>query len=96
VSFFDRFKSKKAEAMDQRRQALFTKIKPIIAEQLGIREDEVIPTAKFVEDLGGDSLDAVELTMALEETFGIEIPDEDVDNMKTVDDVLTYLMEATK
>lgn len=96
MSFFDMFKRKKTETIDQKRQELLNKIKPIIAEQLGIPENEIVPTAKFIEDLGGDSLDAVELTMALEETFNIEIPDEEVDKMKTVGDILTYLMEATK
>ena len=67
------------------------RVKKIIAEQLGVEEDEVTPEASFVEDLGADSLDTVELVMALEEEFGLEIPDEDADKLKTVGDALNYL-----
>ena len=69
------------------------KIKSIIAEQLGVKAEEVIDEAKFVEDLGADSLDTVELVMALEEEFGIEIPDEDAEKMTTVGDALKYIKE---
>ena len=69
------------------------KIKSIIAEQLGVKAEEVTDEAKFVEDLGADSLDTVELVMALEEEFGIEIPDEDAEKMTTVGDALKYIKE---
>jgi acyl carrier protein len=62
------------------------KVKKIIIEQLDVTEDEVTPTASFVDDLGADSLDTVEMVMAFEEEFGIEIPDEDAEKIKTVQD----------
>ena len=71
--------------------AVEDRIKKIIAEQLGVEEDEVVPEASFVEDLGADSLDTVELVMALEEEFDIEIPDEDAEKIKTVQDVIQYI-----
>ena len=67
------------------------RIKEIIAEQLGVKKDEVTDSAKFVDDLGADSLDTVELVMALEEEFGIEIPDEDAEKMATVGDAMKYI-----
>jgi len=67
------------------------KVKSIIAEQLGVKSEEVTPEAKFVEDLGADSLDTVELVMALEEEFGIEIPDEDAEKITTVGDAVKYI-----
>jgi acyl carrier protein len=67
------------------------KVKEIIVEQLGVEEEDVNPNAKFIEDLGADSLDIVELVMALEEEFGIDIPDEDADKLKTVGDAMNYL-----
>jgi len=67
------------------------RIHEIIAEQLGIGEDEITENATFVDDLGADSLDIVELIMALEEEFGTEIPDEDAERMKKVGDLVTYL-----
>jgi len=74
------------------------KIKSIIAEQLGVKPEEVTPQASFIEDLGADSLDTVELVMALEEEFGVEIPDEDAEKMTTVGDAVKYIEEklATK
>ena len=69
------------------------KIKSIIAEQLGVKPEEVTGKASFVDDLGADSLDTVELIMALEEEFNIEIPDEDAEKMKTVGDVVKYIEE---
>lgn len=69
------------------------KIKSIIAEQLGVKPEEVTDQAKFVEDLGADSLDTVELVMALEEEFGIEIPDEDAEKMTTVGEAMKYIEE---
>jgi len=67
------------------------RVKTIIAEQLGVKPEEVTPEASFVEDLGADSLDTVELVMALEEEFGIEIPDEDAEKMTTVGDAVKYI-----
>ena len=69
------------------------KIKAIIIEQLGVDEDEVTPQASFLDDLGADSLDIVELVMAMEEEFKIEIPDEDVEGLKTVQDVTNYIRQ---
>jgi acyl carrier protein len=67
------------------------KVKQIIAEKLGVGEDKVTPQASFVDDLGADSLDQVELIMALEDEFGVEIPDEDAEKLKTVKDALDYI-----
>jgi acyl carrier protein len=69
------------------------KVKSIIAEQLGVKPEEVTPEAAFVEDLGADSLDTVELVMALEEGFAIEIPDEDAEKITTVGDAVKYIEE---
>jgi acyl carrier protein len=67
------------------------KIKQIVSEQLGVDEGEVTPTASFVDDLGADSLDTVELVMAFEEAFEIEIPDEDAEKIRTVQDAIAYV-----
>jgi acyl carrier protein len=67
------------------------KVKQIIVEQLGVDESEVTATASFVDDLGADSLDTVELVMAFEEGFGIEIPDEDAEKIQTVQDAIKYI-----
>jgi len=69
------------------------KIKSIIAEQLGVKAEEVTPESSFVDDLGADSLDTVELIMALEEEFNVEIPDEDAEKMSKVADVIKYIEE---
>jgi len=69
------------------------RVKEIIAKELGVEVKQLTPEAKFIEDLGADSLDIVELVMALEEEFGIDIPDEDADKMKTVGDAMKYLQE---
>jgi acyl carrier protein len=68
-----------------------TKVKAIIAEKLGVNEDKVNPQASFVDDLGADSLDQVELIMAFEDAFDVEIPDEDAEKMRTVKDAMDYL-----
>ncbi|GAK50320.1 acyl carrier protein [Candidatus Moduliflexus flocculans] len=67
------------------------KVREIVAEQLGVDVDEVTPEASFIDDLGADSLDTVELVMALEEAFEIEIPDEDAEQIKTVNDAIKYI-----
>ncbi len=71
------------------------RVKEIICEQLGVEEEEVTPTAKFIEDLGADSLDTVELVMAFEEEFGIEIPDEDAEKIVNVGDAIQYIKDNT-
>ncbi|MCX5679103.1 MAG: acyl carrier protein [Candidatus Omnitrophica bacterium] len=71
------------------------KVKQIIADQLGVKKEEVVDNAKFVDDLGADSLDTVELVMALEEEFGVEIPDEDAEKLATVGDALRYIEEKS-
>ena len=73
--------------------AVAEKVNSIIAEQLGVKEEEVTPQASFIDDLGADSLDTVELVMALEEEFAIEIPDEDAEKMSTVGDAVKYIEE---
>lgn len=72
------------------------KVKSIIVEQLGVKADQVVPTASFVNDLGADSLDTVELVMALEEEFGIEIPDEDAEKILTVEDAVKYIEKKSE
>ncbi len=67
------------------------KVKNIIIEQLGVSADEVVPEASFVDDLGADSLDLVELVMVLEEEFGQEIPDEDAEKIQSVQDAINYI-----
>jgi acyl carrier protein len=69
------------------------RVKEIIAEQLDVDEDEVNPDKKFIEDLGADSLDTVELVMAFEEEFGLEIPDEDAEKIVTVGDAIQYIKD---
>lgn len=71
------------------------KVKKIIVEQLGVEESEVKPDASFIEDLGADSLDTVELIMVLEETFEIEIPDEDAEKIVHVKDAVQYITDRT-
>jgi len=72
------------------------RVKEIVCEQLGVEEDEVTPTAKFIEDLGADSLDTVELVMAFEEEFGLEIPDEDAEKIVTVGNAIQYIKDNTE
>tara|TARA_Y100000746_G_scaffold177318_1_gene154893 strand:- start:562 stop:807 length:246 start_codon:yes stop_codon:yes gene_type:complete len=70
------------------------RIKKIVVDQLGVKADQITPEAKFIEDLGADSLDTVELVMALEEEFGNEIPDEEAEKLTTVGDVIQYIEAA--
>jgi acyl carrier protein len=72
------------------------KVRQIVAEQLGVDVDEVTSEASFVDDLGADSLDTVELVMALEEEFGLEIPDEDAEKISTVADAIKYIEEHSE
>ncbi|MBI2830849.1 MAG: acyl carrier protein [Chloroflexi bacterium] len=77
---------------------VYERLKKLVVEQLGVEVEEVVPTASFVDDLGADSLDLVELIMSLEETFStpakkIEIPDEDADKIVTVQDAVDYLKD---
>src|SRR5476649_2797155 len=72
------------------------RVKDIIVEQLGVKADQVTPEAKFIEDLGADSLDTVELIMALEEEFGVEVPDEQAEKLLTVGDVTKYIEDNQK
>jgi acyl carrier protein len=72
------------------------RVKQIIVEQLGVDEAEVTPTASFVDDLGADSLDKVELVMAFEEAFSVEIPDEDAEKIATVKDAIDYIEKHSK
>lgn len=72
------------------------KVKQIIVDQLGVEPSEVTPAASFVDDLGADSLDRVELIMALEETFGVEIPDSDAEKISTVQNAVDYIQKNAK
>lgn len=71
--------------------ALEDRVSEIIVEQLGVSRDEVVPEASFVDDLGADSLDIVELVMAMEEEFDVEIPDEDAEKIQTISSAIAYL-----
>ena len=73
--------------------AVKEKVKQIIVEQLGVDEAQVDDTASFVDDLGADSLDIVELVMAFEEEFGVEVPDEEAEKLQTVQDVIDYIKD---
>ena len=75
--------------------AVEEKVRDIIVEQLGVSPDEVVPEASFIDDLGADSLDIVELVMAIEEEFDLEIPDEDAERMQTIGDAISYVEEKT-
>lgn len=71
--------------------ATFDRVKKVVVEQLDVSEDEVTPQAQFIEDLGADSLDVVELIMGLEEEFDVEIPDEEAEKIHTVQDAVNYI-----
>ena len=72
---------------------LAKRVEAIIVEQLGVTPEEVVPEASFIDDLGADSLDIVELVMAMEEEFDIEIPDDDAERIQTIEDVISYVKE---
>ena len=82
--------------MSDEQQPIEEKVKGIIVEQLGVEAEQVAPDAKFIEDLGADSLDTVELVMALEEEFGIEVPDDEAEKLQSVSDVIKYIEENGK
>jgi len=77
-------------------QEVLEKVKKVVVDQLGVSEAEISKESSFVNDLGADSLDTVELVMALEEAFSTEIPDEDAEKIKTIGDTVTYIMSHKK
>ena len=77
-------------------QSLRDRLRDIVANQLGVDQDEVVPEARILDDLGADSLDIVELVMAMEEEFGVEIPDEDAERIQTIGDAVSYLRGKTE
>lgn len=87
------FRKKKDEKLEQRKQEILHKIKPILSEILDVSQEKIISSTRLIEDLDADSLDSVEITMGLEETFNIEIPDEAAEKILTIDDVLNYLVQ---
>jgi acyl carrier protein len=76
------------------REEILEKVKSVVVDQLNVEEDEVVDDASFIDDLGADSLGIVELVMALEEEFGISIPDEDAENIKTVGNAVSYIQAS--
>ena len=76
------------------REDIFEKVKAVVVDQLNVEEDEVVEDASFIDDLGADSLGIVELVMALEEEFGISIPDEDAESIKPVGDAVSYIQAS--
>lgn len=77
-------------------EEIFEKVKKIVIDKLGVNPDQVTPNAKFVDDLGADSLDLVELVMEFEEQFGLEIPDEDAEKITTVQEAVNYIQSHTE
>jgi acyl carrier protein len=75
---------------------VLNQLKEIVVDKLGVEESDIVPAASFIDDLNADSLDLVELIMSLEETFNIEIPDEDAEKIQTVGDAMAYLEEHLK
>ncbi len=82
--------------MEEQDMSTFDRVKKVVVEQLDVAEDEVTPQASFVDDLGADSLDVVELVMGLEEEFDVEIPDEDAEKITTVQEAVTYIDDKAK
>jgi len=81
---------------EERKQALLLRIKPILTNYLKIDQEKIVPNARLIEDLGVDSLDTVELIMAFEEEFNIEVSDDAAEKARTVEDIIVYLAERTK
>lgn len=81
---------------EERKQALLLRIKPILANYLKIDQEKIVPNARLIEDLGVDSLDTVELIMAFEEEFGIEVSDDAAEKARTVEDIIVYLAGRIK
>jgi acyl carrier protein len=81
----------KGDGIFMAEKSIEEKVKDIIVEQLGVNPEQVTPQAKFIEDLGADSLDTVELVMAFEEEFNVEVPDEEAEKLQTVGDVVKYI-----
>jgi len=90
------FRKKREEISEETRQVILNRIRPIIANQLDIDETKITLASRIGEDLGADSLDATEIIMALEAEFNIEILDDDVEKMKTIEDIITYLVRVIK
>lgn len=82
--------------MTSNEEQTLERVKDIIAESLGVKRDSVVPSASFIDDLGADSLDIVELVMAFEKEFGIEIPDEEAEKISTVASAVEYLAQQSK
>ena len=82
--------------MSDENKPIEAKVIDIIVEQLGVEKQQVTPDAKFIEDLGADSLDTVELVMALEEEFSIEVPDEEAEKLQSVGDVIKYIEDQAR
>ncbi len=76
--------------------AVEDRVKELVVDQLGVSAEEVVPESTFVDDLGADSLDIVELVMAIEEEFGLEIPDDDAEKIQSLQDAINYVEERTK
>lgn len=87
------FPQSKAGIVISMSQDILNRVKKVTVEELGVKDEEVTETASFQEDLGADSLDVVELVMALEDEFGIDIPDEEVGEIKTVGDAVNYIQK---
>ncbi len=90
------FSKKEEKIPEERRQELLLKIKPILTNYLKIDQEKITPNARLIEDLGVDSLDTIELIMAFEEEFKIEIADDDAEKARTVEDIIVYLAGRTK
>ena len=75
---------------------IVAKVKELVVEKLGVEESEIVPTARFIEDLGADSLDTVELIMKFEEEFGMDIPEDDASKLRTVQDAIDFITKNVK